>query len=125
MVFCKCYPKCVVIIDCFKIFINHPTNLLAQAQTFSSYKHQHTVKYLIGVTSQGTVSFISDGWGGRTSDKYVTEIHNVAHSLVTWFQMTQFLLTVGLTFVTRLVSTVHNLPFLLHKKEKSAGKNCF
>ena len=61
MVFRTHYPKCVVIIDCFEIFIDRPTNLLAQAQTFSSYMHHHTVKYLIGVTPQRTVSFISDG----------------------------------------------------------------
>ena len=73
MVFRKHFPRCVVIIDCFEIFLNRPTNLLARAQTFSSYKHHNTVKYLIGVTPQGTVSFISNGWGGRTSDKFITE----------------------------------------------------
>ena len=31
------------------------------------------VKYLIGITPQGSVSYISSGWGGRTSDKYITE----------------------------------------------------
>ena len=35
--------------------------------------HLNTVKYLIGITPQGTVSYISDRWGGRTSDKYLNE----------------------------------------------------
>ena len=33
MVFRKHYPACVVIIDCFEIFLDRPTNLLALAQT--------------------------------------------------------------------------------------------
>ena len=71
--FRKHCPKCVVIIDCFEIFIDRPTDLLARAQTYSQYKSHNTIKYLIGVTPQGTVSYISSGWGGRVSDKYLTE----------------------------------------------------
>ncbi|CAL1544743.1 unnamed protein product, partial [Lymnaea stagnalis] len=48
-------------------------SLLARAQNFSSFKHDHTIKHLIGITPQGYISFISKGLGGRTSDKYVTE----------------------------------------------------
>ena len=56
--------KVTVIIDCFEVFIERPSNLLARAQTFSSYKHHNTAKVLIGITPQGTISFVSNSWGG-------------------------------------------------------------
>jgi len=58
----------VVIIDCFEIGIEKPSNLRAKAQTWSSYKNKNTVKYLIAITPQGVVSFISEGWGGRVTN---------------------------------------------------------
>ncbi|XP_052264175.1 uncharacterized protein LOC127871688 [Dreissena polymorpha] len=74
--------KCAVIIDCFEIFIERPSNLIARAETWSSYKHHNTVKFLIGITPQGVVSFISKGWGGRASDKYVTEHCNFLDNIL-------------------------------------------
>ena len=58
--------KVTSIIDCFELFIEKPTALMAKAATWSTYKHHNTVKYLISITPQGTVSFISKGYGGRT-----------------------------------------------------------
>ena len=82
MTFRKHFPSCIAIIDCFEIFLDRPTNLLARAQTYSSYKHHNTVKYLIAITPQGTVSYISEGWGGRASDKHITEHSRLLDNLV-------------------------------------------
>ena len=62
MDFRKHCPSCFVIIDYFEIFLERP-NLLARAQTFSSYKHHNTVKYLIGITPQGTIMLYIRGLG--------------------------------------------------------------
>ncbi|XP_077058646.1 uncharacterized protein LOC143711199 [Siphateles boraxobius] len=71
-----------VIVDCFEINIERASNLKARAQTFSHYKHRHTLKYLIGITPQGAISFISKGWGGRVSDKHVTENSGLLNKLL-------------------------------------------
>ena len=65
--------KVTVILDCFEVFIEKPSILLARVQTFSSYKDRNTIEILIGITPQGTICYVSKAWGGRTSDKHLTE----------------------------------------------------
>ena len=36
-------PNCAVIVDCFEIFIDRPSDLLLRATTYSQYKHHNTV----------------------------------------------------------------------------------
>lgn len=47
---------------------------MTQQQCWSNYKHHSTVKFLIGITPQGSISYISKGYGGRASDKQMVEL---------------------------------------------------
>ncbi|WAR24715.1 hypothetical protein MAR_038384, partial [Mya arenaria] len=47
--------------------------LKGRAQTWSSYKYRNTVNFLVRITPQRVVPFISSSWCGRTSDKHITE----------------------------------------------------
>ena len=70
------FPKAVVIIDCTEIFIERASNLLARSQTWSNYKSHNTIKYLIGVTLQGTICFFVSSLKhgvARVSDKVLTQ----------------------------------------------------
>ena len=74
--------KVAVIIDCFEVFIERPSNLQARASTWSSYKHHNTIKVLLGIAPQGVVTFVSEPWGGRVSDKYLTERCGILDNLL-------------------------------------------
>uniref|UniRef100_A0AAZ1XJZ3 THAP-type domain-containing protein n=1 Tax=Oreochromis aureus TaxID=47969 RepID=A0AAZ1XJZ3_OREAU len=74
--------RVAIIVDCFEIRTERPCNLKARAQTCSHYKGTHTMKYLIGITPQGAISFISKGWGGRASDKHITEQCGILNKLL-------------------------------------------
>ncbi|KAM7303328.1 uncharacterized protein ISCGN_013290 [Ixodes scapularis] len=66
------YPRCRYIIDCTEVRTETPATIEQQRALFSHYKGCHTVKFLIAILPNGTATFISDAYGGRTSDTYIT-----------------------------------------------------
>lgn len=60
-----------VVIDCSEVFIERPKSLQTQAQTWSDYKSHNTVKFLIGISPAGYITFLSDCYGGRANDRFI------------------------------------------------------
>ena len=53
------YPTTRIIIDCTEVFVEVPSSMTAQSQTWSNYKHRNTFKVLIGISPNGKVTFVS------------------------------------------------------------------
>ncbi|XP_061726169.1 uncharacterized protein LOC133531788 [Cydia pomonella] len=64
---------CTVIVDCTEIKIEKPKNPLTQQLTYSTYKSANTLKVLVGISASGCVTFVSDAYGGSTSDRELFE----------------------------------------------------
>ena len=72
-IFKETYPLTRCIIDCSELFIERSLSFQARAKTYSNYKKHNTAKFLIGISPTGTISFVSSMWGGRVSDKVLTQ----------------------------------------------------
>ncbi|XP_034039398.1 uncharacterized protein LOC117522125 [Thalassophryne amazonica] len=72
-VFKAAFPKCASIIDCFEVLIEKPAASHAKSLQHPHDKSHNSMKYLISVTPQGFVSFVSQGWAGCTSNRLLTE----------------------------------------------------
>lgn len=62
------FEDCTCIIDCFEVNCEMSSRLIVKISLYSKYKSHHTGKYLIATTPQGSIYFISKGYGGRCSD---------------------------------------------------------
>jgi hypothetical protein len=65
------------IIDYSEIFIETPKDPKLQASTWSDYKHHNTAKFLVACAPNSMITFVSDVYGGRASDKAITNVSGI------------------------------------------------
>ena len=81
------FEKCEGIGDCTEQWIEHSKNADAQYQTYSSYKSHNTLKKLIFCTKSGSISYISEAYGGSCTDRFITEDTNIANKFTPGFMV--------------------------------------
>ena len=69
----KTFKNIRVTIDCTEFFVQIPRDFRRQGHLYSSYKHHHTYKSLIGVAPNGSIVYVSDLFEGSISDRSIVE----------------------------------------------------
>lgn len=69
----KDFPNVRIIIDCTEIKCQEPLRMDQKKQIYSNYKSYYTYKALVGISPNGCITFVSDLYGGSTSDKELTK----------------------------------------------------
>ena len=75
------YPTTYIIIDASEIFLETPSDLVLQSSTWSNYKQHNTAKYLIGVTPNGAILFVSQVFVGSISAPQLTHCSGLLSKL--------------------------------------------
>ncbi len=60
-----------VVLDCTEQQVERSSDLQSRKETWSQYKQRDTWKWLIGLSKNLTVNYVSTGHGGRASDKNI------------------------------------------------------
>lgn len=75
----KNYSNCIMVLDCT---VQKSRCLKCRLRSYSFYKKDHTIKFLIGVAPSGLITFVSKAYGGRASDKAIFNNENVISKLI-------------------------------------------
>ncbi|XP_051170554.1 uncharacterized protein LOC127287590 [Leptopilina boulardi] len=78
----KFFPSTRVIFDGTEIPIQKRKCLKCRIATYSQYKSGHTVKFIVGITPSGLISFVSDSYAGRASDKQIIVESGILDKLI-------------------------------------------
>lgn len=67
------FPNITCVIDCTETVLQKAKNLNSRSESYSHYYANNTVKYLVVISPSGIIMFISDAYGGKCSDRYITQ----------------------------------------------------
>jgi hypothetical protein len=66
-------PECTAIVDCIEINCDRPGNPHHKEDLSSSYKKSSFFKFLVGVTSDDSICFLSKAYGGNSRDDFIMQ----------------------------------------------------
>ena len=72
-VFRRNFPNTTCVIDCTESVLQKAKNLDSRTESYSHYYACNTVKYLVATSPSGLIMFISDAFGGKCSDRFITQ----------------------------------------------------
>ncbi|XP_070392782.1 uncharacterized protein [Dermacentor albipictus] len=72
-VYFKDYTTVRAVLDCTEIPLQRPKDMESQLLTYSWYKGTYTAKILVCETPGGHISYVSNAYGGRASDSFITK----------------------------------------------------
>uniref|UniRef100_A0ABD2WZ61 DDE Tnp4 domain-containing protein n=1 Tax=Trichogramma kaykai TaxID=54128 RepID=A0ABD2WZ61_9HYME len=67
------YLKTRVTLDATELKLDTPSNPTLKQATFNIYKNSNTLKVMVGSSRGGLISYISEPYGGSTSDRQIIE----------------------------------------------------
>jgi hypothetical protein len=67
------YQNVRIVLDCTEIECDVPRNMKKQRATYSSYYGTNTVKFAVGCSNNGTVTYCSPAYPGSTSDRAIVQ----------------------------------------------------
>jgi hypothetical protein len=70
-----------LVLDATEWEMETPSEKSANRTTFSTYKHRNTVKFLLGISPEGSVVYTSEGHGGSLSDVRFIEVCGLLFAL--------------------------------------------
>jgi hypothetical protein len=78
----KPYKKTRIVLDGTEIEVEKTKCLHCRIATYSHYKGKNTVKFLIGVSPSGLITYVSQAYGGRASDKAIFNQSDLLQKLI-------------------------------------------